>query len=448
MLDAQRNDKLAAELDELRSQLSQLRTENALLQRRLDDQESWFHGMGSPTTEPQSPIITSVGRSPSRRTVLKAGAAGLAAMYAAGLAGSLRPALASDPDHPDASTPTIPSGVLRPDEPTSTGLTGSALLMGVSSQSPTNPTDQTRMYNPSTTSLMPNTLRMDNYTSLSLSLPASTRIAVAGTTSGTDAVSSTRVGVYGAANTNGYGVWGHHDGSGVGVFASVGGNGTACRAEATGTAEAFFGTSVDDNAAELYSTNEYGAFLSGGRAPVRLAPVAGIPFGVAHSIGELLVDSYGNFWMCTATGTPGTWRKIAGAAPGYDARGGTINLLSTPIRIFDTRPGQPAPINPGAPLGAGTTYYLQVTGIAVGGVAVPVGAKAVTGNITVTGSVASGWLTLFPADVPVPLASTINYVTGQTLANGVTVGLNATGAMKIYAGSTTNALFDATGFVM
>ena len=54
---------------------------------------------------------------------------------------------------------------------------------------------------------------------------------------------------------------------------------------------------------------------------------------------------------------------------------------------------------------------------------VPSGAIAVTGNLTVTGQSAPGYLYLGPAPVNDPTSSTLNFPAGDNRANGVTVAL-------------------------
>lgn len=56
-----------------------------------------------------------------------------------------------------------------------------------------------------------------------------------------------------------------------------------------------------------------GGSFTGGGAAIRLVPKAGAgaPTAGVHSRGELVVDSVGSLFVCTANGTPGTWRKVS-----------------------------------------------------------------------------------------------------------------------------------------
>ena len=60
------------------------------------------------------------------------------------------------------------------------------------------------------------------------------------------------------------------------------------------------------------STAGYGGFFQGGKAQLRLAPIniLGKPTTGAHLIGELFLDKAATLWICTASGTPGTWKRV------------------------------------------------------------------------------------------------------------------------------------------
>jgi hypothetical protein len=60
------------------------------------------------------------------------------------------------------------------------------------------------------------------------------------------------------------------------------------------------------------STSGYGVVAQGGKAQIVLIPAstAGHPTSGSHSLGELYLDSAGALFLCTASGTPGTWKKV------------------------------------------------------------------------------------------------------------------------------------------
>jgi hypothetical protein len=124
--------------------------------------------------------------------------------------------------------------------------------------------------------------------------------------------------------------------------------------------------------------------------------------------------------------------------------GATYNAVD-PERVLDTRTG----------IGLSGRYRrdiprsFQVSGN--GGV--PAGAVAVTGNLTVTGQTASGHVALTPTPNANPATSTLNFPVGDSRANGLTIPLSPTGKVSaVYkssvAGSTTNLIFDVTGYYL
>src|SRR5258708_14660931 len=112
-------------------------------------------------------------------------------------------------------------------------------------------------------------------------------------------------------------------------------------------------------------------------------------------------------------------------------------MLPAPIRVLDTRPN----------LWPGYTFNdVEVTGGSVGGISVPGGVAAMIGNVTVTETTGNGHLRLYPQGAPVPNASSINYVTNQTIANGVIVGLSSSGNITIYVvGGGAKVILDVSG---
>jgi hypothetical protein len=194
----------------------------------------------------------------------------------------------------------------------------------------------------------------------------------------------------------------------------------------------------------------YGGAFSGGSAPLllNLNTGPGAPVGPNRLAGEVYLDSDAVMWLCTASGSPGTWVRLTGVRSGVP--GGALNYLPAPIRIFDSRASQPAPLPVSkAPLAGGSTTTIQVTGTTVGGLSVPAGATGVFGNLTVTNTQGAGDLILWPHGAPQPNASNINYGPGQTVANSVNVGLSASGAMDLFVHvSGTNVIFDVAGYVL
>ncbi len=119
----------------------------------------------------------------------------------------------------------------------------------------------------------------------------------------------------------------------------------------------------------------------------------------------------------------------------------------TPCRLVDTRPG---PSNVGTratPIGAGQTHTVTVRG-ASGRCNIPAGASAVVANVTAVSPTAQSHLTIWPADKPRPVASSLNYSAGQApVPNAVTVALSNDGRISLQnlAGSV-DLVIDLAGY--
>ncbi len=121
---------------------------------------------------------------------------------------------------------------------------------------------------------------------------------------------------------------------------------------------------------------------------------------------------------------------------------GSKNETVSPLRIADTRPGSGEPYA-GRTLGSGSTLTIAVAGVA----GVPDTATAVVLNVTVTGTTAPGYLTVYPAGVPRPIASNLNWESGTTLANMVVVKIGTSGAVDLYNYSgSTDVVVDVEGW--
>jgi spore germination protein YaaH len=113
-----------------------------------------------------------------------------------------------------------------------------------------------------------------------------------------------------------------------------------------------------------------------------------------------------------------------------------------PTRIVDSR------IPKGLkPLGAGKIYSFAVTGLA----GVPANAVAVSGNATITGASAGGYIVIAPkiASAAAPGSSTLNFPARDTRANNVTVQLSGGQLQVEYVGkakTTVQFIFDVTGY--
>ena len=130
-------------------------------------------------------------------------------------------------------------------------------------------------------------------------------------------------------------------------------------------------------------------------------------------------------------------------AYGAYADDGSDFFTLTPCRAFDTR--DPRGPTLGAPIRCGTDRSLTIVGGTCG---VPASAKAVSLNLTATAPTAQGNLRVFPAGLPAPLASTLNYAAGQTRANSAVarLGVDNQIAIRCMPSGTTHVIVDVNGY--
>jgi hypothetical protein len=124
----------------------------------------------------------------------------------------------------------------------------------------------------------------------------------------------------------------------------------------------------------------------------------------------------------------------------FAANGGPVTAVR-PQRLLDTRTGLDTTPSAFAP---GESRDAAVAGRA----GVPANATGVVLNVTVTEPSAPGFLTVWPAGQPRPLASTLNFQAGDNVANLVMVGLGGGGALSLYEfGGSAHVVADVVGYV-
>jgi alpha-tubulin suppressor-like RCC1 family protein len=188
--------------------------------------------------------------------------------------------------------------------------------------------------------------------------------------------------------------------------------------------------------------------------------VTAIAAGAAHSLavkadGTLWAfgsNRYGELGTTTNLGnpsqnpTPTPMRVMVGMLqPGAALTVGSSSVPVVPGRLEDSRPGgvtvdgqsQGAGLRP-----AGSVTEVQVTGRH----GVPSGASAVVLNVTVTGAQGDGFVTVWPCGAPMPNASSLNFVAGQTIPNAVITQIGVNGRVCLYTSAATFLLADVSGF--
>lgn len=114
-----------------------------------------------------------------------------------------------------------------------------------------------------------------------------------------------------------------------------------------------------------------------------------------------------------------------------------------PCRLVDTR----RPLDPlgGPALVAGQSRTFPLFGEC----GIPVSARAVSVNVTVTGPTTNGHLRLYPAGTPRPNAATLNYLAALTRANNAVTPLSGEGELEVYcnqASGTAHFVLDVNGY--
>jgi hypothetical protein len=153
-----------------------------------------------------------------------------------------------------------------------------------------------------------------------------------------------------------------------------------------------------------------------------------LDFFPGDTVPNLVVVKLGTGGRASVFNATGTTHLVADVAGWFSDTGtgndGRFQPL-VPARILDTRVGTGG----GARLGPGGSLDVQVAG--QGGVPAT-GVEAAVLNVTVTGTTATSFLTAYPTGEARPLASNLNFDSGDTVANRVFAKLGAGGKVTIF----------------
>jgi len=122
--------------------------------------------------------------------------------------------------------------------------------------------------------------------------------------------------------------------------------------------------------------------------------------------------------------------------PAYPATPAAPLLTRSRPRLLDTRTGSGK---------VGEGQILRVPVLGPGGVPAT-GVSAVAVNVTVDQPSGPGFVTVFPCGGGVPLASNLNYATGQVVANVATSPVGDGGAVCIFTWAATHVIVDVSGY--
>jgi hypothetical protein len=169
-----------------------------------------------------------------------------------------------------------------------------------------------------------------------------------------------------------------------------------------------------------------------GRYTIEVRPVGWLnPFDSGFST----YGSMGAYQLLVSGVAPTT--PVPPPPPGQPATSSFTPL--TPSRLLDTRTG----LGGSTRLQRGEQVVLQVTGR--GGV--PIGATAAVLGFVAVDPSSPGYLTTFPCSATRPLASTVNFVRDQIVANTTISTLSPAGQVCIWAFADTDVVVDVTGWL-
>jgi hypothetical protein len=236
-----------------------------------------------------------------------------------------------------------------------------------------------------------------------------------------------------------------HDGV-TGSFypAGLGGYATGTRVN-TGV----YGYSSGDNAGVVAYANGNAAVglraVGSSRANVLLDAqgAAGPLRAVDHSEGEVVCDSNADLWYCVAAGNPGTWVRLAGPSTS-----GSLQLLATPTRVYDSRANTLPAVDPKTPL---TNLVSRTIDCKANSSGVPAGARGVLLNVTVIAISPNGFLAVTPGGAGFTGTSTLNWsAAGAVIANSATSACGTAATIDVTAGGggTTDVIVDVFGYYL
>ena len=129
----------------------------------------------------------------------------------------------------------------------------------------------------------------------------------------------------------------------------------------------------------------------------------------------------------------------------YPPRSSFVSMR--PSRMMDTRTQDGSPTIDGLQYRTGLRAAGSVTELAMTGRAgIPVTAKSVVLNLTVTKPARAGFVTVFACGGPRPNASNINFSADSTVANLVVAKIGVTGSVCLYTSVDTHLVVDVTNY--
>jgi sugar lactone lactonase YvrE len=184
-----------------------------------------------------------------------------------------------------------------------------------------------------------------------------------------------------------------------------------------------------------------GGFLTVFPSGTARLTTSSINFLPGQTVANMAVAKVGSDGKVSIYNAAGATHVVVDVVGWYGDQGSPFYSLA-PARILDTRNGTGG--FPVGPVPAGATINAIAT--TIGGLP-DTGVSAVVLNVTVTEPAVGGYLTLYPYPQPRPPTSSINFATGQTVANLVVSKVLADGKVVIYnGGGAAHVVIDVVGW--
>jgi hypothetical protein len=173
-------------------------------------------------------------------------------------------------------------------------------------------------------------------------------------------------------------------------------------------------------------------YLSVAPCPGAAGPVSSVNYRTGQTVADLAVTPV------AADGTICVQSYAAGHVlvdvMGWFAAGSPFTPVA-PRRLLDTRTGT-------GPVAGGSILTVDL-----GALGVPAGASAAALTVTLTGTKADGYATVYPCGQPAPLASDLNYDAGSSVPAFTLAALPADGKVCVFTYSPADVLVDLSGWV-
>jgi hypothetical protein len=171
----------------------------------------------------------------------------------------------------------------------------------------------------------------------------------------------------------------------------------------------------------------------------KIAPPPG--HRIERTRGEVVFDENEDLWLCVASGSPGVWRRLAGASTA-----GALSVLPVPVRVYDSRPGYPPAVGTKTPLAPGAP---RACDLKANGSGVPAGAVAVLVSVvaTQTTNAGGGFLSIYRGGVAWPGTTNLNWSRpNENVAVTTLTAVDANARCNLYASQSTHVVIDVLGY--